>query len=113
MIGSPTLKSLELIRRIDQINAEKINAPSTVVKLLEKHSKVFMGLGCIKNFVYDIKLKEDVKPSIAKCRKIPLFLHDKVKIEIEKMVKDGVIKKVSKPTDWAHPIVIVKKRMAL
>ena len=44
------------------------------------------------------------------CRKIPLTLRDRVKNEINKMQQDGIIERVSEPTQWAHLIVIVKKK---
>ena len=68
-------------------------------------------MGCITNFEYDIKLKDGAKPTVARCRKIPFaLLLDKVKCEIDTMEKDGIIKRISEPTDWVHPMVISKKK---
>lgn len=81
VIGFPTLLQLKLIQRIDAIEIDASSPPS-VNKILKEHEKVFQGMGCITNFEYDIKLKDDAKPTIAACRKIPIALMDQVKEEL-------------------------------
>lgn len=110
VIGSPSIDKLNLIKKIEVINTKNISAPLSVKTLLDKHSKVFCGLGCIKNHEYDIKLKDNVVSSVAKCRKIPLLLKESEKKEIDKMVKEGSLIRISEPSEWAHTIVIVKKK---
>ncbi|XP_024942173.1 uncharacterized protein LOC107269153 [Cephus cinctus] len=110
IIGLPSLMQLNTVQRVHNIKASENSNNLTVEKILNKHKKVFEGIGCVTNFEYDIQLKEDAKPTIAACRKIPIALNDQVKKELDKMEKDGIIKKVTEPTDWVHPIVISKKK---
>ena len=59
---------------------------------------------------YRMKLDPEVKPVIQPPRRIPVLMQDKVKAELERMVKMGVIKPVSKPTSWVSSFVAVKKK---
>ena len=57
-----------------------------------------------------MKLDPEVKPVIRPPRRIPVSMQDKVKAELERMVKMGVIKPVSEPTSWVSSFVAVKKK---
>lgn len=57
-----------------------------------------------------IELKEDHKPyAIRTPRTVPLPQMDKVKSELENMMKNGVITPVEEVTEWCSPIVVVPK----
>ena len=43
-------------------------------------------------------------------RRIPFLLKDKVKIELDRMLRLGIICKVEEPTEWVNWIVIVEKQ---
>ncbi|XP_038052821.1 uncharacterized protein LOC119725487 [Patiria miniata] len=51
-----------------------------------------------------LHLKEDAKPSIDAPRKCSIHLKPKLKIEIDKMEQQGVIRKVTHHTDWCSSI---------
>lgn len=108
VIGSPSLKKLKLVQRVNVIEEkqEKSNLKSELVK---KHKKVFSGTGCIKDFEYDIKLKEDAEPKVLPCRKVPIALMNPLKQELDKMESLGIIEKVQGPSDWVNQFVIVRK----
>ncbi|XP_036347184.1 uncharacterized protein LOC118756529 [Rhagoletis pomonella] len=108
IIGLPSLIELNIVQRVHNIKVD--DNGSSIDKILNKYKKAFEGMGCITNFKYDIQLKTDAKPNIAAGRKIPIALNDLVKEELYKMEKDGIIKKVTEPTEWVHPIVISKKK---
>ena len=58
-----------------------------------------------------LTLKENSKPyCVTTVRRIPFPLQSKLKEELEKMERDGVIKKVTAPTDYCAPIIPVKKK---
>ena len=60
-------------------------------------------------YVYDIKLKENVTPVVHPPRRVPVALKNDVYDELQRMVKQGVIEKITQPTDWVNSMVVVKK----
>ena len=58
---------------------------------------------------YHVELDPDITPVVNPPRKIPVAIKDRLKVELEDIVKQGVIRKVDSPTDWVNSIVIVEK----
>lgn len=57
-----------------------------------------------------VTLKEGAKPyALAVPRRVPIPLLPKVKEELEKMEKNGVISHVDQPTDWCAGMVVAPK----
>lgn len=79
------------------------------VEELRINNNIFDGLGCVKNYEYDIDLVEHPKFEIKPVRKVPLAIKDQVKAEIENMVKMGVLAKVHEVTPVVSPMVVVRK----
>ena len=67
-------------------------------------------VGCLKGFKYDIDLVENCSFPIHPPRRIPYTIREQVKQELDKMVKNKIIKPVQKPTPAVSPMVIVKQR---
>lgn len=62
---------------------------------------------------YTINLKPDTVPfSLKTPRRVPLSLMPKVKRELEKVERIGVIHRVEEPTDWCSGMVVVPKKTA-
>jgi hypothetical protein len=76
--------------------------------LEEKYSDVFKGLGCLWE-PYHIELDPDVSPIVNAARKVPVAIKGGLKLELEEMEKQGVIRKVDRPTNWVNSIAIVEK----
>ncbi len=111
LLGKPTIRELHIItlEKPNELRCDSVDSKneSTLVK---EYPEIFSGLGCIKGQPINIKLKEGTIPyHINAPRHIPLPMLDKVKAEILRMEKLGVIRKVDQPTEWCHPIVIVGK----
>ncbi len=54
--------------------------------------------------------KEDAKPyALSLPRRVPLPLHDKVKVELQRMEKMGVIMPIEEATDWYTGMVVAPK----
>ena len=59
----------------------------------------------------DIELEANAKPShVAGARALPYAYRDQVRQQLEDMVTGGIIEPVSEPSDWCHPIVVVRKK---
>ena len=99
LLGLPAIKALEIITGI---NAITHNIP-------EQYPRLFSGLGMFKG-EYTIKLQPDAKPfCLFTPRNIPLPLREKVKQELQRMERLGVISKVNEPTQWCAAMVVVPK----
>ena len=108
IIGLPTLIKLNLIKRVHTMN---MVVETDIGKDIEKEYKdIFTGLGVIKNFEYEIRLKENVKGRIASCRNVPIALLEPLKEELRKMEQCNIIERVIEPSEWVHPIVIARKK---
>lgn len=49
-------------------------------------------------------------PVVHPCRKVPFALQEKLKDELARMEKLGVIKKIDEPTEWVSSLVVVQKK---
>ena len=57
-----------------------------------------------------MKLDANVTPVIRPSRRIPLAMEESVKRELDRMVKIGVIRPMSEPTEWVSQMVATKKK---
>lgn len=100
LLGRPAIEALQLVTRIEPIETEEI---------IKKFPTVFQGLGRLKDD-YTIKLKSDAQPfALSTPRRVAIPLLPKVKAELERMEKLGVITKVEEPTEWCAGMVVVPK----
>ena len=70
---------------------------------------MFEGLGCFEQ-AYHIELKSNAVPVCEPPRRVPFALHESLKMKLDSMEEQGVIKEVDKPTEWVHNLVIVEKK---
>ncbi|XP_011437820.3 retrovirus-related Pol polyprotein from transposon 297 [Magallana gigas] len=82
--------------------------PMSKEQILSEFKDVFEGLGEFEG-EYHIELDPTVKPVQRQPRRVPQALKGEIKEKIESLVKRGVLKKVSSPTDWISNMVAVKK----
>jgi hypothetical protein len=62
------------------------------------------------DWTYTIALYPDAKPfALSVPRRVPLPLMDKVKAELTRMEKLGVISRIDEPTEWCAGMVVVPK----
>lgn len=94
-MGLPSCKATGLIKRIDAIHLDQ---------------PVFEGLGCLKDFEYDIDLVDNPKFEVHAARRIPYAYRQTVKAELDAMVKQNVIREMTEATPAVSPMVVVKQR---
>lgn len=104
ILGLPTLESLNLVKKVNAVNAEKTTG------IISEYEDVFSGLGVLKEYSYDIKLKPNAVGQIDPCRKVPLRLLKPLKDELDRMESLGVIRKINEPTEFVNSLVIVPKK---
>lgn len=103
LLGLTSCLKLKIIKKIDSISEN-----DTYREIVEKYKDIFSGIGCLMK-PYHIKLKENAHPVIHPTRRVALSLLDKLKKCIEELVKDKIIEKVEKATDWVNALVITRK----
>lgn len=77
--------------------------------IVEKYKDVFQGYGCLEGEV-DLDLDRTVQSVIQKARRIPVHLRERLKQELDSLVKNKIIAKVEKHTDWVSNILLVNKK---
>ena len=104
LLGRSVLEDLKVIKFL--ANVESGHSGQDWMKL---YPDAFQGLGEMPG-EYTIALQPNAVPfSISVPRRVPLPLLPKVKAELERMVKDGIIEEVVEPTPWTAPLVVVPK----
>lgn len=114
VLGATACTELNLIQRVNRsidpgVGVNSLHTISDLNNLISEFDDVFEGHGRLPG-KYKITLHQDATPIIASARKIPLALEESVRSELLRMENIGVIEKVTKPTDWVNPIVIVPKK---
>ena len=102
LLGRPAISKLNLV----SVNMDSVRSLDDVK---EQYPKLLRPLGDMME-PYDAVLADDAVPySLTVPRRIAVPLLPKVKSELERMVKLGVIKPMTEPTDWCAGIVVVPK----
>ena len=77
--------------------------------VLNKYVELFQdGLGKVTGIKTQLRIKADAVPKFYKPRSVPFALRIGIAEEIEKLEKQGVLKKIDY-SDWASPIVPVRR----
>lgn len=104
ILGLDTSEKLEIIQwAVDNVTK---NDTEEIVK---EFPRLFHVTGCAPR-EYKIELHMDVVPVVQPARMVPLSLREPLRTELDRMEKEGIIQKVSSPTDWVSPHVIVLKK---
>lgn len=98
ILGLDTCEKLGLIARVKTLKESQCT------------DDIFEGLGCYKDYEYDIDLIENPKLEIKPSRRIPHAIREEVKAELDRMVKLDVIKPETEPTPAVSPMVVVRQK---
>lgn len=93
----------------DNLLSRSVGVRLGLIQHIEEVS-VFGELGLLKGDPIKIVLKENAKPySVVAPRRIPIPLLPKVEEELKRMEENGIIERVTEPTEWVAPMVPVIK----
>ncbi|XP_047142886.1 uncharacterized protein LOC124817125 [Hydra vulgaris] len=101
LLGLSSSKSLDILN-INDVEIDKAN-------ILKHYGDVFFGL-CLVKGNYHNALAKNTIPVIHTPRKVLMFVLSKLKSTLHRLVKATVISKISKPSTWAHSMVIIEKK---
>lgn len=106
--GKPNDNSLVPVNQCKNVQNQSSDLEN---EIKEKFAIVFQSEGSthILKFKVDFKLKDNFTPVFHRAYQMPYALKPKVEEEISRLVKTGVLKKVSH-SSWASPIVVVPKK---
>ena len=100
LLGKPAIEALNVVALVEPIQQSDV---------IKQFPQVFKGLGKLEGS-YSIKLKEDAVPfALTTPRRVPIPLLPKVKEELLRMEKMGVITRIEEATDWCAGMVVVPK----
>lgn len=102
LLGLPAIRRLQMIPQLNSIDDAEKHFRST-------YPEVFKGLGILKG-EYKIKLRDNAAPhALSAPRRVAIPLRAKVKEELDRMEKMGVIARVEEPTEWCAGMVPIVK----
>ena len=102
LLGSRASKQMGLVKISPVVQIHTVNKGSQIP------NHVYEGLGCLPG-KHHIQLKENAVPTVHAARRVPFALREKLKSELDRLEKMGVIKRTEEPTDWVNALVIVEK----
>ncbi|KAL9983140.1 hypothetical protein ACROYT_G005272 [Oculina patagonica] len=110
VMGKATLNLKLRGKSVDTQREENLSSDNNqdVNEILKKYEDVFDGIGCLEG-TYQIKIDPYVSPVVHPPRKIPFTQREKVKEELDRMEKLGVIRKAEERTEWISCLVVVEK----
>ncbi|KAK3105801.1 hypothetical protein FSP39_006028 [Pinctada imbricata] len=103
ILGFPTASKLSIINIVNHIQEGQ--------NIEDDFPHLFKGIGRLKNRQVKLHIDKDIQPVAQKARKTPFHLREKVKAEIDDLLKRDIIEKVEgEPTPWVSPIVTPPKK---
>ena len=96
VVGLPTSMDLNLIQCVMELTQD----------IMSEYEDIFNGLGCITDVVHHIETDPNVKPKIHPPRHVPVA---KIKVELDRMEKQGIIQNVNGPSEWVNSLVTIVK----
>ena len=104
LIGRSMMKDLNV-----RLTRGGVNTISNVSHFENKFPELFgPGLGCLKNEMFSIEVDPTIPPKFCKARPVPYAMREKVSVEIDRLLDEGIIIPV-KHAKWAAPSVPVLK----
>ncbi|XP_070394696.1 uncharacterized protein [Dermacentor albipictus] len=92
LLGLPAIKALGIVRFLDDL--------ATADDIVSRYPKVFQGTGSISG-EHTIRLVPNATPfALSTPRRIPIPMKEKVKQELDRLEREGMIQKVEEPTEW-------------
>ena len=104
------VKNLKSYNLLSRTASSKMGFLKLVQNVEDVHANVFGNIGLLKTEPVEITMKPGVTPyCVTTARRVPFPLQKKVKSELERMEKAGIIYEVKEATDWCAPMVPVVK----
>nr|XP_037268535.1 uncharacterized protein LOC119159786 [Rhipicephalus microplus] len=104
ILGLSVSEALGLVSRtVDVVNT------SSTIQAMTEFPELFQGIGWLKR-QYHMVLQGDATPVVQPVRRVPQALLQPLREELYRMEHEGIVVKVSEPTDWVSPFVAARKK---
>ena len=103
LLSYMTSVDLQVIPEIHSLETSKVDY------LCQKYSKVFAGIGQMKDTQIELFIDPNIQPVTQPHRRIPFHLRKQVEAELKRLEDLDIIERVDGPTDWVSPIVVAPK----
>ena len=104
LLGRQTATQLGLLRVAPQVSS--INHAASPQTLRQKYPNVFDGVGKLTDYQQKISINDTIKPVAQSPRRIQFHVRKQVSAKLD---EHDIIEKVSSPTPWVSPLVVVPK----
>ena len=116
ILGLPTCGDMQLVTLNCSITNQPVSKQAVndsfqsdpKEALLHEYADCFSGIGCFEG-EFHITLDPAVSPIIRPPHRVPEAVQELVKKELDSLEAQGIITKVSEPTDWVKSLVCVTK----
>lgn len=111
LLGRDTAMKLGVLKiglNVNEISASSTEQKGDKYKII--FPELFMGIGKLKGTQIHLHIDKTVQPIAHQHRRVPIHLREQVENELERLEKLDIIEKVSGPTPWVSPIVLVPKK---
>ena len=111
LLGRSWLSHIQLPwkRLFESTKDDAVNQVTLPENVCDEFKELFSDkLGLMKDFHAHFEVPVDTTPIFCKARPLPFAMKSKVQAELERLEKEGVIKKIVH-SDWAAPVVPVVK----
>ncbi|XP_015779025.1 PREDICTED: uncharacterized protein K02A2.6-like [Acropora digitifera] len=111
LLGRETAISLGVLQLGPQINSLQLSThgENRGPNILDKFPGCCEGIGKLKDFQLKIPIDAEVQPVAQPIRRVPYHLRDKLTNKLKELFELDIIEKVSGPSTWLSPVVVVLK----
>jgi transposase InsO family protein len=118
LISADTSLEMNLIKVCYTLNSSGMQKNRTISDdvsertardLLNQFADVFDGLGKLNKYTIKLEVDENVAPIIQNPRRVPVAMRKPLEEKITELLKDDIIAKVERHTDWVSNVLIVKR----
>ena len=102
ILGLRAIEKLNLIKRVNEISLENNET------FFQQFDDCFDEIGTLPK-IHHITIDPNIQPVIQAARKIPIALKDKLKHELDRMIRLKIIEPITEPTEWVSQLVVIEK----
>ena len=111
LLGRETANSLRVLKLRARVNSQDFSTDRAKgeASISGKFPGCCEGIGKVKDFQLKVPIDPEVKPVPKPIRRVPYHLPDKLSTKANEVVELDIFEKVSGPSSWVSPVVVVPK----